>query len=230
MNKTILILEDDIGLSQGMTFILEKKGYVVFVANTILEADKLWKLREYDLAVLDVSLPDGSGLDFCQFIRAESILPIIFLTAADDEYEIVNGLDIGADDYITKPFKLAIFLSRLNALLRRSEIAHENKDEIISNELKVNKLTRDVYKSDQKIELTSLEYKLLYLFVTNKNVVLTLEIIITNVWGCDENYVDTNTLTVYIRRLRLKIEDDPSNPKIIITIRGKGYKWFEETK
>ena len=175
--------------------------------------------------VLDVSLPDGCGFDLCQTIRQTSKIPIMFLTAADEETDIIMGLDLGGDDYLTKPFKLAIFLSRLNALLRRSENFQQADTELVSNGIRVDLLKREVDKGGSLLELTASEYKLLCLFMEHPNVVLSGEQILAQLWDREENYIDSSTLTVYIRRLRTKIEDDPANPKNIVTVRRMGYKW-----
>ena len=223
--KKIFFVEDDQSLIKGLSFALEKQGYNVDIARTKLEAQRLWTDGKYELAILDVSLPDGSGYDICKMIRETSKTPIIFLTAADEETDIIMGLDMGGDDYITKPFKLSIFLSRVNALLRRSGNFEQPNTELSSNNIKADLLTRKVYKNGIEIELTASEYKLLCLFMQNPNIVLSPEVILSRLWDCDENYIDNSTLTVYIRRLRKKIEDDPANPQNIITVRRMGYKW-----
>lgn len=223
--KRLFLLEDDLSLISGFSFAVRKQGFEIEVARTTLEADKLWATEKYDLAILDVSLPDGSGFDFCRKIRQTSKMPIMFLTAADEETDIIMGLDIGGDDYITKPFKLAVFMSRINALLRRSDNFTENKAELCSNNIRVDLLKNKVYKDDKLLELTAGEYKLLRLFMENPDQVLSSEQILGQLWDYNENYVDNNTLTVYVRRLRTKIEDDPSTPKRIITVRRMGYQW-----
>ncbi|HFD6749701.1 TPA: response regulator transcription factor [Enterococcus faecium] len=223
--KRIFFVEDDLSLINGVTFAIEKQGYEIEVARTILEAQRLWKEQWYDLAILDVTLPDGNGYDLCREIRKTSNLPIIFLTAADEEIDITMGLDIGGDDYITKPFKLAIFLSRINALLRRSDNFMPTNAEICSNNIKVERLKSKVYKNGTQIDLTANEYKLLCLFMENPDSILSSEQILSKLWDCDEKFIDSNALTVYIRRLRSKIEDDPSRPQKIVTIRRMGYKW-----
>ena len=223
--KRIFFVEDDQSLIKGLSFALAKQGYETDIARTKLEAERLWQDGKYDLVILDVSLPDGSGYDICKKIRQTSKTPIIFLTAADEETDIIMGLDMGGDDYITKPFKLSIFLSRVNALLRRSGNFEQPNTELSSNNIKADLLTRKVYKSGTEIELTASEYKLLCLFMQNPNIVLSPEQILSRLWDCDENYIDNSTLTVYIRRLRKKIEDDPSDPQNIVTVRRMGYKW-----
>ena len=227
--KRIFFAEDDLSLIGGLTFVLKKQGYETEVARTSLEARRIWKDGRYDLVILDVSLPDGTGYDLCRFIRETSNVPIIFLTAADEETDIIMGLDIGGDDYITKPFKLAVFLSRVNALLRRSENFDGNSGqenvELSSGGITVQRLKGEVYKDGVKLDLTAGEYKLLCLFMENPDMVLSPEQILGRLWDHEEKYIDSSTLTVYIRRLRTKIEDDPGEPKKIITVRRMGYKW-----
>ena len=227
--KRIFFAEDDLSLIGGLTFALKKQGYETEVARTSLEARRIWKDGRYDLVILDVSLPDGSGYDLCRFIRETSKVPIIFLTAADEETDIIMGLDIGGDDYITKPFKLVVFLSRVNALLRRSENFDGNSGqenvELSSGGITIQRLKGEVYKDGVKLDLTAGEYKLLCLFRENSDMVLSPEQILGRLWDHEEKYIDSSTLTVYIRRLRTKIEDDPGEPKKIITVRRMGYKW-----
>ena len=223
--KRIFLVEDDLSLINGLSFALKKQGYETDIARTYLEAEKMWINGKYDLVILDVSLPDGSGYDLCKNIRKTSKVPIIFLTAADEETDIIMGLDIGGDDYITKPFKLAVFLSRINALLRRSDNFNQADAELDSNGIKVQLLKGEVYKDNELLDVTASEYKLLCLFMQNPDIVLSPEQILSKLWDCDEKYIDSNTLTVYIRRLRTKIEDNPSQPKKIVTVRRMGYKW-----
>lgn len=223
--KRIFFVEDDLSLINGLTFAVRKQGYEAEVARTGLEAERLWADGKYDLVVLDVSLPDGSGFELCRKIRQTSKVPIMFLTAADEETDIIMGLDIGADDYITKPFKLAVFLSRINALLRRSGNFNQTDRELSSNGITLHLLKGEGYKNGEPLELTSGEYRLLSLFMENPNAVLSPEQILGRLWDCNENFIDNKTLTVYIRRLRMKIEDDPGCPKKIVTVRGMGYKW-----
>lgn len=223
--KWILLVEDDLSLINGLSFAVKKQGYMLDVAHTKDEADRLWENGAYDLVILDVSLPDGSGFDICKRIRQASKVPIMFLTAMDEETDIIMGLDIGGDDYITKPFKLAVFMSRINDLLRRSDNFNQADTELNSNGIRVQLLKGEVYKNNVQVELTAREYKLLCLFMENPDEVLSPEQILNRLWDCDENYIDNNSLTVYIRRLRTKIEDDPGKPKRIVTVRRMGYKW-----
>ncbi|HIY12812.1 MAG TPA: response regulator transcription factor [Candidatus Agathobaculum merdipullorum] len=223
--KRIFFVEDDLSLIHGLSFALQQQGYEIVNVRTCQEAEALWQAGDYDLVILDVTLPDGSGYDLCRLIRQSSKVPILFLTAADEETDVIMGLDIGGDDYITKPFKLAIFLSRVNALLRRSGDFRQPDDTLQSGGITVHQLTREVTKDGAPVELTTSEYKLLCLFLEHPNLVLSPEQILGRLWDCEQNYIDSSTLTVYIRRLRAKIEDDPSNPKRIITVRRMGYKW-----
>ena len=223
--KRIFFVEDDLSLIHGLSFALQQQGYEIVNARTCQKVKTLWQDHSYDLVILDVTLPAGSGYDLCRLIRQSSKVPILFLTAADEETDVIMGLDIGGDDYITKPFKLAIFLSRVNALLRRSGDFRQPDDTLQSGGITVHQLTREVTKDGAPVELTTSEYKLLCLFLEHPNLVLSPEQILGRLWDCEQNYIDSSTLTVYIRRLRAKIEDDPSNPKRIITVRRMGYKW-----
>ena len=226
MNR-ILLLEDDLSLISGLSFALKKQGFEIENARTIKEAGEYWRKGRYNLLILDVSLPDGCGFEFCKMVRKESEVPIIFLTASDEEMNIIMGLDIGGDDYITKPFKLGVLVSRVNALLRRTKSIRKNDAELVSNGIKINLLQTVVYKNGEQIELTAGEYKLLCLFMQNPNIVLTKDQILQRLWDCDADYIDSSTLTVYIRRLRMKVENNPSEPEMILTVRGMGYKWNE---
>ena len=226
MNR-ILLLEDDLSLISGLSFALKKQGFEIENARTIKEAGEYWRKGRYNLLILDVSLPDGCGFEFCKMVRKESEVPIIFLTASDEEMNIIMGLDIGGDDYITKPFKLGVLVSRVNALLRRTKSIRKNDAELVSNGIKINLLQTVVYKNGEQIELTAGEYKLLCLFMQNPNIVLTKDQILQRLWDCDADYIDSSTLTVYIRRLRMKVENNPSEPEMILTVRGMGDKWNE---
>lgn len=212
-------------LINGLSFAFKKQGFEADVARTIKDADNLWGDGKYDLLVLDVSLPDGSGFDFCRNVRQVSKVPIIFLTASDEETSIIMGLDIGGDDYITKPFKLGVLVSRINALLRRAKDFDSANTELQSNGIKVLLVQGQAYKNGELLDLTAGEYKLLCLFMQNPNAVLSKEQILDKLWDCEGNYIDNSTLTVYIRRLRTKIEDNPGEPQMLLTVRRMGYKW-----
>lgn len=221
----ILLVEDDISLINGLSFAIKKQGHQLTVTRTAAETFKAFSSDKYHLVILDVALPDGSGFDICQNIRQVSKVPIIFLTAADEETDIIMGLDIGGDDYITKPFKLSVLLSKINVVLRRSTDFNTEKVELCSKGITLKLLSGQAYKNNTPIDLTASEYKLLRMFMENQGIVLSPRQILGKLWDCNENYVDNNSLTVYIRRLRTKIEDDPSSPKMIVTVRGMGYKW-----
>ena len=223
-------MEDDLSLGNGLSLAFKKQGFELDVVRTVKEADLIWaesvhRTVSYDLLVLDVSLPDGSGFDFCKRVRKTSKVPIIFLTASDEEISIIMGLDIGGDDYITKPFKLGVLISRIHALLRRAKDFNQMETELESNGIKVNLLQGQAYKKGESLELTTGEYRLLCLFMQNPNTILSKEKILDKLWDSEGNFIDDNSLTVYIRRLRIKVEDNPSDPQMILTVRRMGYKW-----
>ncbi len=221
----ILLLEDDLSLVNGLSFAFKKWGFSLDVARTLLEAERLWEDGTYDLLVLDVALPDGSGFAFCKKVRQISKVPIIFLTASDEEMNIIMGLDIGGDDYITKPFKLGVLESRINALLRRANDFGAADTELVSNNIRICLLKGQAFKNGELLDLTAAEYRLLCLFMQNPNVVLPRERILEKLWDCEGSFIDSGSLTVYMRRLRMKVEDDPGEPRVLLTVRGMGYKW-----
>ena len=221
----ILLIEDDLSLIDGLEFSLRKNGFEVDVARTIKEALAQLVAQKYDLLLLDLTLPDGSGFEICRKARQTSNVPIIFLTASDEEVNVVMGLDMGGDDYITKPFKLNELISRINALLRRASISKALHVELKSNGITVRLDENRVLKDGLEIELTVVEYRLLCLLMQNPNNVLTRAVLLDKLWDGSGSFVDDNTLSVYVRRLRSKIEDDPENPIYLLTARGVGYKW-----
>lgn len=221
----IFLLEDDLALINGLSFAFKKEGFELDVARTIAEAGNMWVDGKYDLLILDVSLPDGTGFELCRKVRQVSKVPIIFLTASDDEIDIVMGLDMGGDDYITKPFKLGVLMSRINAILRRTKNFAAADTVLQSNGIKIMLLQGQAYKNGELLDLTAAEYKLLCLFMKNPNRVLSKEQILDMLWDCDGNYIDSSTLSVYMRRLRIKVEDNPSEPQMLLTVRRMGYKW-----
>ena len=223
--NNILLVEDDLSLIDGLEFFLLKNGFNVNIARTINEAFLMIKNQKYDLLILDLTLPDGSGFEICKKVRQSSTVPIIFLTASDEEVNVVMGLDIGGDDYITKPFKLNELVSRINALLRRAKLSGPEQIELQSNGITVKLQESRVWKDNHDIELTTAEYRLLCMLIQNPNIVLTRELILNRLWDGKGSFVDDNTLSVYVRRLRSKIEDDPENPTFLLTIRRLGYKW-----
>lgn len=222
----ILLLEDDTSLIDGLEYALRKNGFEINTVRTVRGAMEC--LREsgtYDLLLLDVTLPDGTGFDVCETVRAAgSQIPIIFLTASDEEVNVIRGLDSGADDYITKPFKLGELCSRIRALLRRT--GYTAKPVISSGALSIDFAANRVTVDKDTVELTRAEYRLLSLLVRNADRVVNRETILEALWDNTGDFVDDNTLSVYIRRLREKIEPDPSQPQHLITVRGFGYRWM----
>lgn len=218
----ILVVEDDQAITMGLEFALTQEDYVVDVADTIALAKARVNSHEYDLYLLDINLPDGNGLDFCRELRQKTSNPVIFLTASDEENNMITSFDIGADDYITKPFRIKVLLSRIKAILRRSE----NKliSMVTLGNIRVNLQTAKVYRDDEEIILTTMEYKLLLTFIQNPNEALSRDELLEGLWEFGSEFVNDNTLTVYIKRLREKIEDDPSRPLLIQTVRGMGYR------
>ncbi len=218
METKILIVEDDTSILLGLKFCLEQEHFLVSTATTGKEA--LDKIREsIDLILLDLNLPDMNGFDILK--QVENI-PVIFLTANDEEVSIVQGLDMGAEDYITKPFRTRELISRIRAVLRRRNLNINQKIQIAN--ILIDPSCAKVFKNQQEIFLTTMEYKILLILATNPNMVFTREKILADIWDVNEAYVNDNTLTVYIKRLREKIEDDSNHPKIIETVRGVGYK------
>lgn len=229
MNR-ILLLEDDVSLIDGLIYSLKKNGFDVEVARTINQAiQHLAEISKYDLLILDVTLPDGTGFDVCERVRKQNPqIPIIFLTASDEEVSVIRGLDSGGDDYITKPFKLGELCSRIRALLRRAGVSNGEKNALIEcGDITIDFLGSRVSLKGKILDLTSAEYRLLCLLVRNANRVVTRDIILNELWDDTGNFVDDNTLSVYVRRLREKVETDPSHPEHLITVRGFGYQWKE---
>ncbi len=227
MEHKILLLEDDISLIDGLAYSLDKNGYSVDVAQTVRQAYESLHKETYSLLLLDMTLPDGNGMDVCSFVRKQgNQVPIIFLTAMDEEVNVIRGLDSGADDYITKPFKLGELCSRIRALLRRSGFCEERGMKLLSSgTLSIDLLGGRAVFNNQPLELTSAEYRLLCLLVRNAGQTVLRSTILDLLWDGNGNFVDDNTLSVYIRRLREKMEDDPSNPRHLLTVRGFGYTW-----
>ncbi len=226
----LLLVEDDISLIDGLQYSLEKNGFSLQVARTVREAKEMLSQRDIcDLVILDVALPDGTGFEICSALRErDGRLPVIFLTAADEETSIIRGLDGGGDDYITKPFRLGELCSRIRALLRRSGMEQgQDVSVLISGEIRIDLGSSRAYRKGEPLELTAAEYRLLCLFLQNAGRVLTREAILDALWDGSGNFVDDNTLSVYIRRLREKVEEEPSSPKWLVTVRGFGYQWRE---
>ncbi|MEG1059885.1 MAG: response regulator transcription factor [Clostridia bacterium] len=221
----VLMIEDDSTIAFGVKYALEQEGFNIDICKDLESGRNSINNKEHNIILLDVMLPDGNGYEFCKEIRQTIDTPIIFLTACDEEVNIVTGLDIGGDDYITKPFRVRELISRMNAVLRRRGNTNENKKVIKFGDLSMHTLEARVYKNGEEIFLTSVEYKLLLILIQNKNIVLSRAKILEKLWDVTYDFVNDNTLTVYIKRLREKIEDDSTDPKYILTVRGLGYKW-----
>lgn len=231
MNR-LFLLEDDAGLTDGLLYSFHKNGYQVDVARSVKEAEKLLlETGKYDLLILDVTLPDGTGFDICEKVRKQNDrIPIIFLTASDEEVNVIRGLDCGGDDYVTKPFKLGELCSRIRALLRRAGALPQDQDRsgrLECGDISIDLLTCRAFLNRKLLELTSAEYRLLCLLVRNAGRVVPRNVILNDLWDEAGNFVDDNTVSVYIRRLREKIETDASRPQHLITVRGFGYQWKE---
>ena len=218
----IFLLEDDEAIGIGLTYSLENEGYNVTLAKSVKEAEKIIDEKEFSLYILDLTLPDGSGYDVCKRIKAKGDLPVIFLTAYDDEVNVIMGFELGADDYISKPFRVKELMLRIKSVMRR--YSNETSDGIIKiNNLKINTNEAKVYKNNEEIILTAMEYRLLLILLSNRGKVLSRTALLENIWDVAGDFVEDNTLTVYIKRLRDKIEEDPAKPEFIKTVRGLGY-------
>ncbi|MFR7993450.1 MAG: response regulator transcription factor [Clostridium sp.] len=229
----ILFVEDDLPLALGIEYTLKQEGFDVIHAKNLNEAREQYKNNEFNIILLDVMLPDGSGYEFCKEVRVNSEIPIIFMTACDEEGNVVMGLDMGGDDYITKPIRVKELVSRINAVLRRRGAVSKKEEinnKIISGDITIELLKYKVYKKEEVIELTTIEYKLLLLLIKNNGNVLERNLLLERLWDTDGNFVDGNVLTVYIKRLREKVEDDIKKPTYIETVRGIGYRWSKEAK
>ncbi|MFA6941421.1 MAG: response regulator transcription factor [Clostridiaceae bacterium] len=223
MNR-ILLVEDDEALAMGIEFTLKDEGYQVNRASKVEEAKELFGSDKPDLILLDINLPDGSGYELCKYLRIKSDVPIIFLTALDEEVNIVLGLEIGGDDYITKPFRVRELLSRIKALIRRSSKSTTACNILKSGNIVVDNLKAVVWKNGNQIILTAQEYRLLLIFMSKPQVLMKRDEILSELMD-GEAFFDTNTLSVYIKRIREKIEEDPKAPVYIVNQRGLGYKW-----
>lgn len=223
----ILMIEDDSTIAFGVKYALEQEGFNIDICKDLESARNNIKEKEYSIILLDVMLPDGNGYEFLKQLREhDEDTPVIFLTACDEEVNIVMGLDIGGDDYITKPFRVRELISRINAILRRKGKSQDSNKKILKfKNISIHTLEARVFKNNEEIFLTSAEYKLLLILIQNKNMVLSRAQILEKLWDVTYDFINDNTLSVYIKRLREKIEDDSSKPQYILTVRGLGYKW-----
>ncbi|BCZ45379.1 DNA-binding response regulator [Clostridium gelidum] len=223
--KKLLLVEDDKDLSYMTSYALKKENLSVDIADCLAKADELFERESYDLIILDVILPDGLGYEFCKRVRTKSNIPVIFLTCCDDEMNVVTGLDIGGDDYISKPYRVRELVSRINSALRRNGQTTNKEEVICSVDIKVFTSQYKVLINDKEIILTSTEYKLLLAFLNSPHQVMTRSLLLEKIWDVEGNFVEDNTLSVYIKKLRLKLNGISEKFDYIITVRGVGYKW-----
>ena len=217
----ILLVEDDGQIAAYLGELLRAEGFDTQIAGSKKEAGGWLLAQAFDLVLLDVSLPDGNGFSICAEIKKEYEIPVIFLTASGDEYSVVAGLDMGADDYIAKPFRPRELISRIRSVLRRCK----KEQRILScGDLRVNVSLATVTKGEKELFLSALEYRLLLLLLQNKGQILTRNQLLEEIWDASGEYVNDNTLSVYMKRLREKIEENPQSPRLLHTIRGIGYR------
>ena len=221
----ILLVEDDEQLARFLIRFLNSEGYTTDYANGQKNALKFFEENAYDCVLLDISLKDGNGYSVCAAIKAQNDTPVIFITASADEACTVAGFEIGADDYIGKPFGTRELLARMKNVMRR----HQKTSPVLKcSSVTIDPIKGIVWKSGSEIVMSALEYRLLLVFFSNKNQLLSRDRLAEELWSLTKEFVSDNTLSVYIRRLREKIENDPQNPQIIITVRGLGYKAVDE--
>ena len=217
----LFLVEDDQAIAKNLMILLQMKGFIVTHAVNKREAFTLLSKNKFDVALVDISLPDGNGFTVCTEIKSKQAIPVIFLTASDDEASVVTGLDMGADDYVIKPFRPRELLARIRNALRKS--GHGQTTFEVSG-LYVDIAGGVVRKNGKEVFLSALEYRLLLVFVNNPKNILTRERLLDELWDAAGEFVNDNTLTVYIKRLREKIEEDPTHPEMILTVRGIGYR------
>lgn len=222
----ILLVEDDKTIASGLEYSLQQDQFSTVLCHDVASAKKVIaeQLDQFALCLFDLSLPDGSGYELCKMVKERSDVPVIFLTAVDDEVNVVMGLDMGADDYITKPFRIRELLSRIKSVLRRYQKQPQARAIIEVDGIRINTLEGKVYKHGDEIPLTALEYRLLLIFANHIGQILSRNQLLEQIWDVAGDFVNDNTLTVYIKRLREKLEDDPKDPTFIKTVRGLGYK------
>jgi two-component system response regulator VicR len=223
--REILLVEDNEIIVKGLKYLLEQEKFDIKIAKNIVEAKTMIKKQKFDLYLLDITLPDGDGYEICQYVKKQKDVPVIFLTAKDEELNVVQCLDMGADDYIIKPFRNRELISRIKSVLRRYYHDEINENQIKCRDVIIDSNKAVVYKAGKEIVFTSLEYKILYMLISNKNILVTREQILDKIWDVAGNFVNDNTLTVYIKRIRNKLDDKEG--KFIQTVRGIGYKVVE---
>lgn len=220
----LLVVEDDQTIASGLVYSLEKEGYDTRISSSVVDAKQAINQEVFDLFLLDLSLPDGTGYEVFEYLKTKYVAPTIFLTANDDEINVVRSLDMGADDYITKPFRIRELMSRIKSALRHYQKENPNQDEMTVGAITVNTKQAKVYKNNQEIFLTALEYRLLLTFMNNLGQTLTRNQLLGGLWDVDGSFINDNTLSVYIKRLREKLETDTEFPNLIVTVRGIGYR------
>ncbi|WP_449600062.1 response regulator transcription factor [Paenibacillus sp. Marseille-Q9583] len=222
----IFLVEDDRTIASGLEYSLQQDHFETLLCYDATSAKAVLseQLLELTLCIFDLSLPDGSGYELCKIVKAQSDIPVIFLTAIDDEVNVVMGLDMGADDYITKPFRIRELLSRIKSVLRRYNKQAQTQSNIELENIRINTLEGKVYKNGDEVLLTALEYRLLLIFANHVGQVLSRNQLLERIWDVAGEFVNDNTLSVYIKRLREKLEDNPQEPTLIKTVRGLGYK------
>lgn len=221
MQEKILLVEDDRDIVDYLSSFLKNENFIVEAVAGQREAIEKLETREYDLLLIDISLADGNGYAVCAAAKEKSPAAVIFLTASGDEYSVVTGLDMGADDYINKPFRPRELVSRIRSVLRRTGKSQKLLKE---GSITVDTVKGIVYRNGEELALSALEYRLLLIFFNNKGVVLSRGRLLSEIWDVAGEFVNDNTLTVYVKRLREKIEEDPSHPELIKTVRGMGYR------
>ena len=230
----LFLLEDDDAIGMGLKYSLEKEGYEVIHVRTKADALKAWKTNSFDICILDINLPDGNGYDVCRHIKEKEDVPVIFLTASDAEVSVVMGLEMGADDYVCKPFRINELMARIRTVLRRSGKGKDQAGSVTDGVIEIKNIR--IHTSEAKVgvvdeatgkeemaTLTALEYRLLLTFCNNRGIVMSRSQLLEDMWDVSGDFLNDNTITVYIKRLRDKIEKDPADPQIIKTVRGIGY-------
>ena len=217
MKNKLLLVEDNEIIIKGLKYTLEQENYEIDIVKSKEDAEDFLDKNEYDLVILDIMLPDGNGYDLCKYIKKEKEYPVIFLTAKDEEKDVVLGFDLGADDYIIKPFRNRELISRIQNVLRRY---NKDKKEIICKNIKVDLDAKRVYINEKEVIFTALEYRILVLLLQNKGKTIAREKILDKIWDIAGSFVNDNTLTVYIKRVRAKLGTED----VIKTIKGIGYR------
>lgn len=220
----VLLVEDDLIIASGLSYSLSQEGHTVTHCVNVPTAAQAIQVQSFHFVIVDLMLQGGSGFDICKMVKQSADIPVIFLTAIDDEGSVVMGLDMGADDYITKPFRIRELLSRMKSICRRYDYSVPYSTRIPFAQLVIDTTKAKVYRGEQEIILTSLEYRLLLIFAHHEGQILSRDQLLQHLWDVAGDFVNDNTLTVYIKRLREKIEIDPQQPTIITTVRGLGYR------